>query len=110
MILGVLIRQYDIAVLGRFFSLTVRVAEDHRVVDKGPCPLVRHPSYTGVMLIFIGLGLAVQSWPATLVMLLVFAVAYGYRMMVEEKILTTQLGQEYVDHMRLTKRLIPFLI
>jgi protein-S-isoprenylcysteine O-methyltransferase Ste14 len=110
MILGVVIRQYAIAVLGRFFSLTVRVAEDHRVVDKGPYYLVRHPSYTGVMLTFIGLGLAVQSWPATLILLLVFALAYGYRMLVEEKILTTQLGQEYIDYMRRTKRLIPFLI
>ncbi len=36
MLLGVFVRQWAIAVLGRFFSLTVRVAEDHRVIDKGP--------------------------------------------------------------------------
>ncbi|TMI69834.1 isoprenylcysteine carboxylmethyltransferase family protein [Candidatus Bathyarchaeota archaeon] len=61
MLLGVLVRQWAIAVLGRFFSLTVRVAEDHRVVEQGPYRLVRHPSYTGVLITFIGLALAVQS-------------------------------------------------
>jgi len=62
MFLGILVRQWAIAVLGRFFSLTVRVAEDHRVVEKGPYRVVRHPSYAGVLITFIGLGLAVQSW------------------------------------------------
>src|SRR2546428_13412521 len=62
MLLGVLVRQWAIAVLGRFFSLTVRVAEEHGVGGQGPYRLVRHPSYTGVLITFIGLGLAVQSW------------------------------------------------
>ena len=110
MIFGVVIRQWAIAVLGQFFSLTVRVAEDHRVVDKGPYRLVRHPSYTGVMITFTGLGLAVQSWPAVLVLLLVFGVAYGYRMQVEEATLASQLGEEYVAYKRRTKRLIPYLV
>jgi protein-S-isoprenylcysteine O-methyltransferase Ste14 len=68
MFLGILVRQWAIAILGRFFSLTVRVAEDHRVVEKGPYRLIRHPSYTGVLITFIGLALAVQSWGALLVL------------------------------------------
>src|SRR5438034_7490029 len=110
MILGVLVRQWAIAVLGRFFSLTVRVAEDHRVVVKGPYRLVRHPSYTGVLITFIGLALAVQSSGALLVLLAVFGVSYGYRMRVEERVLLSALGQDYAEYMKRTKRLIPFLI
>ena len=53
MFLGILVRLWAIAVLGRFFSLTVRVAEDHRVVVKGPYRLVRHPSYTRVLITFM---------------------------------------------------------
>ncbi len=109
-ILGVVIRQWTIVVLGQFFSLTVRVAEDHKVVDKGPYRLVRHPSYTGIMITFTGLGLAVQSWPALLVLLLVFGVAYGYCMRVEEATLASELGEEYVAYARRTKRLIPYLV
>jgi len=110
MVLGVLVRQWAIAVLGRFYSLTVRVAEDHRVVVKGPYRLVRHPSYAGVLITFIGLALAVQSWGALLVLLTVFGVSHGYRMRVEERVLQSELGQDYAEYMKRTKRLIPFLI
>jgi protein-S-isoprenylcysteine O-methyltransferase Ste14 len=110
MFLGILVRQWAIAVLGRFFSLTVRVAEDHRVVVKGPYRLVRHPSYTGVLITFIGLALAVQSWGALLVLLGVFSVSFGYRMRVEEKMLLSELGEDYDNYMKRTKRLIPYLI
>ena len=110
MLLGVLVRQWAIAVLGRFFSLSVRVVEDHRVVMKGPYRLVRHPSYTGVLITFIGLALAVKSLGALLVLLGVFSLSYGYRMRVEEKTLLSELGQDYASYMKRTKRLIPYLI
>ena len=110
MLLGVLVRQWAIAVLGRFFSLTVRVATDHQVVTKGPYRLVRHPSYTGVLITFIGLGLAVQSSGGLLVLLGVFSLSYGYRIRVEEKTLLSELGEDFASYMKRTKRLIPYLI
>jgi protein-S-isoprenylcysteine O-methyltransferase Ste14 len=110
MLLGIVVRQWAIAVLGRFFSLNVRVVDDHLVVDKGPYRLVRHPSYTGVLITFIGLSLAVQSFGALLVLLVVFAISFGYRMHVEEKTLLTELGDNYVNYMKRTKRIIPYLV
>ncbi len=110
MFLGVLVRQWAIAILGRFFSLTVQIVEDHKVVEKGPYRLVRHPSYTGVLITFIGLGLAVQSGGALLVLLVVFGGSFGYRMLVEERTLLSELGPDYASYMKRTKRLIPFLI
>ena len=110
MFLGIIVRQWAIAVLGRFFSLTVRVAEDHRVVEKGPYRWVRHPSYTGVLITFIGLSLAVQSLGALIVLLVVFSVSFGYRMRVEEKALQSELGDDYASYMKRTKRIIPYLI
>ncbi len=110
MFLGVLVRQYAIAILGRFFSLTLQIAEDHMVVEKGPYRLIRHPSYTGILITFIGLGLAVQSWGAVLVLLLFFGISFGYRMRVEERTLLSGLGRDYASYMKRTKRLIPFLI
>jgi len=110
MFLGILVRQWAIAVLGRFFSLTVRIAEDHRVVEKRPYRPVRHPSYTGVLITFIGLALAVQSLGALLVLLGVFSISYGYRMRVEEKALLSELGEDYANYMKRTKRIIPYLI
>ena len=110
MFLGVLVRQYAIAILGRFFSLSVQIAEDQKVVDKGPYRLVRHPSYTGVLITSIGLGLAVQSLGALLVLLLFFGISFGYRMYVEERTLLSALGQDYASYMKKTKRLVPFII
>ncbi len=110
MLLGIGVRQWAIAVLGRFFSLNVRVVEDHRVVDKGPYRLVRHPSYTGVLITFIGLSLAVQSLGALLVLLAVFTISFGYRMRVEEKTLLSELGDSYASYMQRTKRIIPYLV
>ena len=110
MLLGVVVRQWAIAVLGRFFTLTVKVAEDHKVIDKGPYRVIRHPSYTGVLITFIGLGLAVQSAGALLVLVALYGISFGYRMSVEERTLLTELGKEYGDYMKRTKRIIPFLI
>jgi len=110
MLSGVMVRQYAIAILGRFFSLSVQLSEDHRVVDKGPYRLVRHPSYTGILITFAGLGLAVQSLGALLALLLFFGISFGYRMYVEERTLLSGLGQDYASYMKRTKRLIPFII
>lgn len=110
MFVGIAVRQWAIAVLGRFFSLSVQIQTDHRVIDKGPYRLVRHPSYTGVLLSLLGLTLALKTWGATLLLGMVFSITFGYRMRVEEKTLSTELGNEYVSYMKRTKRLIPYLL
>ncbi|TMI26766.1 isoprenylcysteine carboxylmethyltransferase family protein [Candidatus Bathyarchaeota archaeon] len=86
------------------------MSEDHKVVNKGPYRLVRHPSYTGALITFIGLGLAVQSWGALLVLMVFFGMAYGYRIRIEEGALVSELGQDYMNYVKQTKRLIPYLI
>jgi len=110
MVLGIVLRQWSMAVLGSFFSGTVGVQEGQRVVETGPYRLVRHPSYTGVLLIFTGLGLALQSWGAVLLIVLTFGLAFGYRMYVEERVLVAELGEEYVRYTKRTKRLIPYIL
>ena len=110
MILGIIVRQWSIAVLGRFFSPTIGIQEGQKVVDRGPYRLVRHPSYTGILLILLGVGLAFQSLAAILVILLIFSVAYGHRMNEEEMVLATEFGEEYVDYTKRTKRLIPYIL
>jgi len=111
MLLGIAIRQWAMAVLGRFFSSVLGTQQKHKVVDNGPYHFVRHPSYTGVLLLQLGIGLSMQSWGAILIILLIYGLAFGYRMHVEEKILVAELGESYTLYKKHTKkRLIPFVV
>lgn len=110
MILGIIFRQWSIVVLGRFFSGTVSTQEGQKVVKKGPYKYIRHPSYTGALLILIGIGLTLQSWGAVITLILFFCVAYGYRIYVEEKVLISELGNSYIEYKNKTKKLIPYII
>lgn len=110
MIIGIVIRQWSIAVLGSFFSLNVGIQKGQKVVKDGPYKLIRHPSYTGLLLTIVGIGLALQSWGAVIVMILGFVFSFGYRIHVEEKLLISELGKGYIQYMKKTKRLIPYIL
>jgi protein-S-isoprenylcysteine O-methyltransferase Ste14 len=110
MVAGTAFRQWAIAVLGRYFSGVIGVQNDQKVGEAGPYRLIRHPSYTGVLIFVVGMGLAVQSWAAILVEIAIFGVVYGYRMLVEEKVLINELGNSYVQYMKRTKRVIPNIV
>jgi protein-S-isoprenylcysteine O-methyltransferase len=103
------LRWWAIITLGRFFTVDVTIEKDHELVERGPFRVVRHPSYTGVLLVFVGLGLSLGNWAALLVILLPIGVAFIHRMNVEEDALTGALGAHYTDYMRRTKRLVPFI-
>ena len=109
MMTGILFRQYSIWVLGRFFSTKVRIVSDHRIVKEGPYKYLRHPSYTGMLMILLGLGLASRTWLGTIIILALFSLVIGYRINVEEKTLRVEFGQEYVEYAKKTKRLVPIL-
>ncbi len=107
---GIVFRQWAIAVLGRYFSGMIGVQKEQKVVDTGPYHLIRHPSYTGALIFYVGMGLSMQSWAAALVEVIVFGIVYGYRIFVEEKVLINELGNNYVEYKKRTKRIIPFII
>ncbi len=109
MIGGVFVRLWSIAILGRFFSMLVSVQEGQPIIREGPYRYIRHPSYTGAILVLMGLGLAIQSWGAVLILVLMSGIVYGYRIRVEEKALVENRGKEYIAYMKDTKMLIPFL-
>jgi protein-S-isoprenylcysteine O-methyltransferase Ste14 len=108
-IAGLILRWWAIIMLGRFFTVDVTIEKDHEVVERGPFRIVRHPSYTGVLLAFVGLGLSLRNWAALLVILLPIGAAFIHRMSVEEDALSRALGPRYAEYMKRTKRLVPFI-
>jgi protein-S-isoprenylcysteine O-methyltransferase Ste14 len=109
MLLGMAFRFWAVSTLRSFFSYTVQIKEGHRVIESGPYRFVRHPAYTGSLLTIVGVGFALQSWGAVLLIAIVFLVAFGYRMQVEERALVASLGDEYLSYAKRVKRIIPFI-
>lgn len=106
-LIGIILRWYSIWYLGRYFTVDVSIAAEHRIVDAGPYRFIRHPSYTGALLAFLGFGFCLGNWMSILCVAPIFG-AFLWRIHVEESALMDALGGDYRAYMHRTKRLVPF--
>jgi protein-S-isoprenylcysteine O-methyltransferase len=106
---GLVLRWYAIIWLGRFFTVNVAIAADHQLIDTGPYRWLRHPSYTGALLAFLGLALCTQNWASLAIIVVGPAAAFSYRIHVEEAALAGAFGDRYRQYMQRTWRLVPGL-
>jgi len=104
---GIALRAWSILTLGRFFTYAVMVQEGQRVVEDGPYRVLRHPSYTGLLLVFAGTGLALDNWLALAAIVLLPLAAVLVRIRAEEAALTRELGDAYRAYSARTRRLVP---
>ncbi|MFC5179941.1 methyltransferase family protein [Actinomadura harenae] len=109
MLAGLVIRFWAIVTLGKFFRSSVHVQEGHEVVSDGPYRFVRHPSYTGLMLLFIGASLTFGNALAVVIFLVCVSIATLVRIRVEERVLSAELGEAYREFARTRARLVPYV-
>ena len=107
MIAGLAFRVWAIWVLGEYFRTTVELDERRAVVRAGPYRWIRHPSYSGLLLVCLGYGIALQNWLSLFVAIMLPSIALFYRIRVEEEVLVAGTGKEYIEYQRHTKKLIP---
>lgn len=107
--LGIIIRWTAIRRLGKFFTGTVTIKDDHALVRSGPYAHVRHPGYSGLLLAHLGIGMCFSNWFSIALSSIPYFIAAGYRMHIEEQVLVNEFGNDYLDYARQTKRLIPKL-
>jgi len=105
---GMALRWWSIHVLARHFTVDVAIRADHELVRRGPYRLLRHPSYTGLLMTFIGFALGLGNWLSLAAMLPV-VLALLWRIQVEERVLAAAFGDRYASYARETRRLIPFV-
>jgi protein-S-isoprenylcysteine O-methyltransferase len=107
MVIGLLLRGTAIWTLRRFFTVHVTIQQNHELIRTGLYRRLRHPSYTGALLAFLGLALTLRNWLALLVMILPITAAFLHRIKIEEAALHDKFGAEYDAYCRESKALLP---
>jgi protein-S-isoprenylcysteine O-methyltransferase Ste14 len=108
-VVGMIIRWVAILSLKRSFTVDVAVASGQQVVADGIYRWIRHPSYLGSILSFVGFGIALRHWAGLILLVVPITLAFLYRIRVEERALNEGLGEAYASYARRTKRLVPFV-
>jgi protein-S-isoprenylcysteine O-methyltransferase Ste14 len=106
---GIALRAWAIATLGRFFRRDVTIAADQVVVSTGPYRWLRHPAYTGNLLVALGFGLMLGNIGSLLVLGVVPFLGHVPRIRVEEAALERELGDPYRAFAAARARLVPGL-
>jgi protein-S-isoprenylcysteine O-methyltransferase Ste14 len=93
----------------RFFSSVVRIQADRgqHVINTGPYAFIRHPGYLAGILIILASGIALGSWLATALLVILSLPILLYRAITEDRFLKVEL-QGYRDYAtRVRWRLLP---
>jgi protein-S-isoprenylcysteine O-methyltransferase len=109
MAIGITVRSTAIVQLGRFHTPNVAVRADHQLRSTGLYRLVRHPSYLGALIAYLGFGLALGNWASVLVLMALVPGLYLYRIHEEDAALLAAFGDAYRAYCVQTKRLIPWV-
>jgi protein-S-isoprenylcysteine O-methyltransferase Ste14 len=91
------------------FTVNVAIINEHQLKTTGLYKMVRHPSYLGLILIIIGLGLCLNSILSLFIIVIPDFLAINYRIAVEEKALTEEFGEKYSTYSARVKRIIPYI-
>ncbi|MFX0182875.1 MAG: methyltransferase family protein [Candidatus Hodarchaeota archaeon] len=95
--------------LGEYGGPKIVIEDEHKLITTGLYQFIRHPMYLGFLLLFFGYSLAFGSFVMTIVISSTFFLIFKNRMDIEERLLISEFGEEYLRYMEGTKRLFPFL-
>jgi len=107
-VFGFIIRWISILTLKKYFTTDVAIRDDHRIIKSGIYKFVRHPSYSGSIISFFGLGLVFVNWLATVILVVPITIAFMKRIKVEERALKNAFGEEYISYRKSTWLLFPW--
>jgi protein-S-isoprenylcysteine O-methyltransferase Ste14 len=107
-VLGLALAIWARVTLGRNWSGTVTLKENHELIQRGPYAAVRHPIYTAMLLMFAGTALAVGTWEAFVGLPLLF-LSFWIKYREEEAFMIAQFGDPYRTYMKRVRALVPFV-
>jgi protein-S-isoprenylcysteine O-methyltransferase Ste14 len=108
-VVGLLFAIWARNVLGRNWSGTVTLKENHELIRSGPYRYVRHPIYTGLLIAFAGSAIARGEWRGLLALGIAFA-ALWRKLKLEEEWMIETFGDAYRRYRDEVRALIPFVL
>lgn len=93
--------------LGTYWSITLEMRENHRLITQGVYRYVRHPMYAALFLYSMGQALVVPNWVVGPSYLVAFGILFALRIGAEERMMLETFGEEYAAYMARTKLLVP---
>ena len=109
MLIGMMIRWFSIITLDKYFSTNLTIIDGHTLYKSGLYKYIRHPSYLGATISFVGVGLYFSNMISFCIIVSSIVIGYIHRIRNEEKMLINYFGKEYIDYQNETKMLIPFV-
>jgi protein-S-isoprenylcysteine O-methyltransferase Ste14 len=106
-IIGLFITIWARTILGRNWSSAVVLKKEHELIKRGPYGVVRHPIYTGLVLMYIGTAVAIGNLGGFIGLpLLIISLLIKIRQ--EEELMLKTFGRGYIFYRRNTSALIPY--
>jgi protein-S-isoprenylcysteine O-methyltransferase Ste14 len=105
---GVIIALWARWTIGRNWSGDVTLKENHELIERGPYCFVRHPIYTGILLLMFGTAVAIGQLVSFFAVVIV---AFGFilKLKQEEMLMLTEFPEQYKNYMNRVSSLVPFL-
>ena len=96
--------------LGRNWSISLELREQHALVQSGVYRRIRHPMYTSFFLLAVAQLLLLPNWLAGLAGIAGAAMLFGFRVAREERMMLDSFGEDYRAYVGRTKRIVPWII
>ncbi|MGA7106778.1 MAG: isoprenylcysteine carboxylmethyltransferase family protein [Terracidiphilus sp.] len=109
LIVGLLFAVWAREHLGRNWSRSVTIKQDHELITTGPYAVVRHPIYTGILTGFLGTAIALSQVRGFIAFALIFLV-FWIKLRMEEQWMHSQFGETYTTYVQRTAALVPYIL
>jgi protein-S-isoprenylcysteine O-methyltransferase len=107
-LIGLIFAIWARAILGRNWSASITFKKGHKLIKHGPYSIVRHPIYTGLIIMSIGTAINIGQVYA-FVMLVAFIIGFNGKFRQEEELMLKHFSKDYKAYKKRVKALVPFI-
>ncbi|MGA3012915.1 MAG: isoprenylcysteine carboxylmethyltransferase family protein [Bacteroidales bacterium] len=109
MVTGLIIRVFATKTLKEYYTRTLKIQSNQKIIKTGLYKFVRHPGYLGGIMMWAGAGISSDNYLIMIGIMMISLAIYHYRMNNEEKMLLEAFGEEYQNYKERTWRIIPLI-